>query len=414
MCVIFSPFERNFCCKASNFRLRRFCPLRKGVGKPCAPTHTAEKSKFFAKIWCANLLSKKVKNAIIYLTNINALQYRRFPCGFPAFCADIGVSTEEFSMNEPLFNIGSFTVEVWHLLVLVLAILIVILIVCAIVSARKPKNGKEKSNDEAKPAANNDEQQPVAKAEPKEEAQPVEQKQSVATATKAEPKTEEKPAPKAQAAKPAEEKKPAQKAAAKPAEDKKPAAAKTAKAEPAEKKATAQKFADKPADAKKSTATAAAAKSADKKSAAKPTEEKKPAAKPAEEKKSSAKAADDKKPAAKASEEKKTAAKTEKAAPKRAPKKEIEVEEVEDDDLADNDEVDVDEVEEKTSTGPKIYHIALRKDNRWQVKLGKGAKALKLFNTQAEAIAFAKEKAKNQDGHIMIHKVDGKIRKQRY
>ena len=50
----------------------------------------------------------------------------------------------------------------------------------------------------------------------------------------------------------------------------------------------------------------------------------------------------------------------------------------------------------------------------WQVKLGKGEKALKLFETQAEAIAYAKEKANNQDGSIVIHKKDGKIRKQNY
>ena len=62
----------------------------------------------------------------------------------------------------------------------------------------------------------------------------------------------------------------------------------------------------------------------------------------------------------------------------------------------------------------KSYHIALREDGKWQVKLSKGGRALKLFRTQAEAIAFAKEKAKNQDGHIIIHKVDGKIRKQKY
>ena len=48
------------------------------------------------------------------------------------------------------------------------------------------------------------------------------------------------------------------------------------------------------------------------------------------------------------------------------------------------------------------------------MKFAKGSKALKLFDTQAEAIAFAKEKAENQDGSITIHKKDGKIRKQRY
>lgn len=63
----------------------------------------------------------------------------------------------------------------------------------------------------------------------------------------------------------------------------------------------------------------------------------------------------------------------------------------------------------------KNYHISLRKeDGKWQVKLGRGEKALKLFDTQAEAIAYAKERAKNQEGSITIHKVDGKIRKQKY
>ena len=63
----------------------------------------------------------------------------------------------------------------------------------------------------------------------------------------------------------------------------------------------------------------------------------------------------------------------------------------------------------------KIYHISKRKeDEKWQVKFANGERALKLFDTQAEAIAFAKEKAKNQDGAISIHKVDGKIRKQKY
>ncbi len=62
----------------------------------------------------------------------------------------------------------------------------------------------------------------------------------------------------------------------------------------------------------------------------------------------------------------------------------------------------------------KNYHISLRPDGKWQVKLSKGGKAIKLFDTQAEAIAFAKARAKSQDGHITIHKVDGKIRKQKY
>ena len=63
---------------------------------------------------------------------------------------------------------------------------------------------------------------------------------------------------------------------------------------------------------------------------------------------------------------------------------------------------------------PRNYHVSFREDGKWQVKFAKGSKALKLFDTQAEAIAFAKEKAENQDGSITIHKKDGKIRKQRY
>ena len=62
----------------------------------------------------------------------------------------------------------------------------------------------------------------------------------------------------------------------------------------------------------------------------------------------------------------------------------------------------------------KNYHVSLRDDGKWQVKFAKGEKALKLFDTQAGAITFAKEKAKNQDGNITIHKTDGKIRKQNY
>lgn len=82
-----------------------------------------------------------------------------------------------------------------------------------------------------------------------------------------------------------------------------------------------------------------------------------------------------------------------------------------------NDEnkvADDEENESKKKPAHKNYHVSLRDDGKWQVKFAKGEKALKLFDTQAEAIAFAKEKAKNQDGNITIHKTDGKIRKQNY
>lgn len=63
----------------------------------------------------------------------------------------------------------------------------------------------------------------------------------------------------------------------------------------------------------------------------------------------------------------------------------------------------------------KVYHISLRKsDGKWQVKYGGGKKAIKLFDTQAEAIKFAEERAESQEGRIAIHKKDGKIRKTKY
>ena len=63
----------------------------------------------------------------------------------------------------------------------------------------------------------------------------------------------------------------------------------------------------------------------------------------------------------------------------------------------------------------KTYHIAKRKvDNRWQVKMAGGSKAIKLFNTQYEAIDFAKKLAENQEAKIVIHKEDGTFRRLTY
>ena len=73
--------------------------------------------------------------------------------------------------------------------------------------------------------------------------------------------------------------------------------------------------------------------------------------------------------------------------------------------------------EEKAHKAPtkRVYHVSLRKDDgKWQVKYGGGKKAIKLFDTQAEAIKFAEERADSQEGSISIHKKDGKIRKQDY
>jgi type IV secretory pathway VirB10-like protein len=61
------------------------------------------------------------------------------------------------------------------------------------------------------------------------------------------------------------------------------------------------------------------------------------------------------------------------------------------------------------------YHVLYRKDdNKWYVKREGSDKVLRVLETQAEAIAWATIKALNQDTTIIIHKRDGKIRKQNY
>ena len=63
--------------------------------------------------------------------------------------------------------------------------------------------------------------------------------------------------------------------------------------------------------------------------------------------------------------------------------------------------------------GKRIYHISKRKeDGKWQVKFEGGAKALKLFDTQQEAIDYAKTLVgNNPDASIKLHRVDGGFRK---
>lgn len=60
------------------------------------------------------------------------------------------------------------------------------------------------------------------------------------------------------------------------------------------------------------------------------------------------------------------------------------------------------------------YHVSKHPDGGWQVKRAGAERALKKFKTQAEAIAFAKEKSENQDNNVVIHKKSGQIRKQDY
>lgn len=59
-----------------------------------------------------------------------------------------------------------------------------------------------------------------------------------------------------------------------------------------------------------------------------------------------------------------------------------------------------------------VYHVSKRKeDSKWKVFNAGSDKVIKLFATQAEALAYAKELAKKQDGSVMLHGLDGKLRK---
>ena len=60
----------------------------------------------------------------------------------------------------------------------------------------------------------------------------------------------------------------------------------------------------------------------------------------------------------------------------------------------------------------KAFHVSRRPDlNKWQVKATGSEKALKLFNTQKEAIEYANQLAKNQNVSVRVHSKEGKIRK---
>jgi len=57
--------------------------------------------------------------------------------------------------------------------------------------------------------------------------------------------------------------------------------------------------------------------------------------------------------------------------------------------------------------GTRVYHVVKREDGKWEVKFAGGDKAIKLFKTQAEAVAYTKEMAKNQDGKMLVHNSKG-------
>ncbi len=57
----------------------------------------------------------------------------------------------------------------------------------------------------------------------------------------------------------------------------------------------------------------------------------------------------------------------------------------------------------------KNQHV-VPKDNKWAVKGEKNDKITKLFDTQKDAIDYARDIAKNQQSELVIHRKDGTIR----
>ena len=66
------------------------------------------------------------------------------------------------------------------------------------------------------------------------------------------------------------------------------------------------------------------------------------------------------------------------------------------------------------------YHVSQNKDESsehykaWRVRKEGSQKTIKYFSTQKEAIQYAKQLAKGNQSSIIIHKVDGKVRKKQY
>ena len=70
-----------------------------------------------------------------------------------------------------------------------------------------------------------------------------------------------------------------------------------------------------------------------------------------------------------------------------------------------------------SSSTKTVYHVSKRGETRedrvWKVFIQESNKVIKLFDYQADALEFAKQLAKNKDdgSYVVLHGLDGKIRK---
>ncbi|MBE0701426.1 MAG: DUF2188 domain-containing protein [Acholeplasmataceae bacterium] len=78
------------------------------------------------------------------------------------------------------------------------------------------------------------------------------------------------------------------------------------------------------------------------------------------------------------------------------------------------------EVKKEPSSKPTKYHVSQNKDaksegyKKWRVRKEGSNKTIKYFDTQKDAIAFAETLAGTSGSSVVIHKLDGSIRKQDY
>ncbi|MBO5519662.1 MAG: DUF2188 domain-containing protein [Candidatus Methanomethylophilus sp.] len=72
---------------------------------------------------------------------------------------------------------------------------------------------------------------------------------------------------------------------------------------------------------------------------------------------------------------------------------------------------DEEPVEEAVDKGYGAYFVSPHPDGGWQVKKAKAKRALKRFDTKAEAEKYAKQVAENQGTNVVRQKKDGKIQK---
>ena len=112
----------------------------------------------------------------------------------------------------------------------------------------------------------------------------------------------------------------------------------------------------------------------------------------------SKKAKPEKKPAVKQAvpDKKKEAAKKKEAPAKKAPAKKEPAK-----------KVPAKKAEPAKKEATRTYHVVKRSDGKWEVKFAGGQKAIKLFDTQKEALEYSKVMAKNQGGSMLVHNSKG-------